>query len=95
MRAALPVQHGAWHDEEALCSAVCCPAQSMQHCEAPGTASCRWKGLLVWALVFAGEGRKEVSGGERSEWLNLPGSRTHKLVRETLRCDTNTPFPVL
>lgn len=23
VRAALPVQHGAWHDEEALCSAVC------------------------------------------------------------------------
>lgn len=73
-------------------SAVCCPAQSVQRCEGTGTASCRWKGLLVWALVFAGkEGRKSVEASAQNGWTCLAAEDTNLYVKPYTAIPTH-PF---
>lgn len=59
-------------------------------CRATRAAPRRWKGSLFWRL----QGRKDISGGEFSQQLNLPGSRTHQPACDTSSCGASTHLAV-
>lgn len=80
----LPTCCGAW------CAGKCSAqlvADLPSVCRAVRAALRRWKGSLLWRL----RGRKE--GGEFSQQLNLPGSRTHQPAHDTSSCGASAPLP--